>query len=220
MAVLRDRFASWKSPKPYARVPNVYTAAAAINRTFETPDKANAVFLAGVNLNVRDDDADYPALSLANFMFGGGFLNSRISTRLRQKDGLSYGASSQLQVSSLDKSGAFTANAIYAPQNAAKLEAAFKEELARVLRDGFTAEELDTARSGWLQGRAVGRSQDQQLAARMATDLFVERTLKWDADLERKVAALTVAQVNAAVRKHISLDAITIVKAGDFARAR
>jgi len=220
MAVLRDRFASWKSPKPYARVPNKYTAAAAINRTFETPDKTNAVFLAGVNLNMRDDDPDYPALSLANFMFGGGFLNSRMATRLRQKDGLSYGASSQLQISSLDKSGSFTANAIYAPQNAAKLEAAFKEELARVLRDGFTAEELDTARSGWLQGRAVGRSQDQQLAARMATDLFIERTLKWDADLERRVAALTVAQVNAALRKHISLDAITIVKAGDFARAK
>jgi len=219
MAVVRERFASWKSPKPYARVPAVYTPAAAINRTFETPDKTNAVFLAGVNLNVRDDDPDYPALTIANFMFGGGFLNSRLALRLRQKDGLSYGASSQLQVSSLDKSGAFAANAIYAPQNAAKLEAAFKEELARVLRDGFSAEELDTARSGWLQGRTVARSQDQQLAARLANDLFIERTLKWDADLERKVAALTVAQVNAAIRKHLTLDAVTIIKAGDFAHA-
>jgi zinc protease len=220
MAVVRDRFASWKSPKPFARVPAVYTASAPINRTFETPDKTNAMFLAGVNLNMRDDDPDYPALSIANFMFGGGFLNSRLALRLRQKDGLSYGAGSQLQASSLDKSGVFMANAIYAPQNAAKLESAFKEELARVLRDGFTAEELDTARSGWLQGRTVARSQDQQLAARMANDMFLERTLKWDADLERKVAALTVAQVNAAVRKHLNLDAVTIIKAGDFAHAK
>jgi zinc protease len=157
-------------------------------------------------------------MSIANFMFGGGFLNSRLAMRLRQKEGLSYGASSQLQVSSLDKTGAFIANAIYAPQNAARLETAFKEELARVLKDGFTAEELETARAGWLQGRMVARSQDQQLAARMANDLFLERTLKWDADLERKVAALTVEQVNAAVRRHITLDAVTIVKAGDFAK--
>jgi zinc protease len=71
-----------------------------------------------------------------------------------------------------------------------------------------------------LQGRGVARSQDQQLASKMASDLFVERTLKWDADVERKVAALTVAQVNAAVRRHIRLDAVTIVKAGDFARAK
>jgi len=218
IAVVRDRLASWKSPKPYARVPNVYTAAPAVNRTFETPDKTNAIFRAGLNLNVRDDDPDYPALTLANFMFGGGFLNSRLATRLRQKDGLSYSVSSQLQVSSLDRSGTFMANAIYAPQNGAKLEAAFKEELTRLLRDGFTAEELETARSGWLQRRALDRSQDAQLAARLAGDLFIERTLKWDGDLERKVAALTVAQVNAALRRHVSVDAVSIVKAGDFAK--
>jgi zinc protease len=219
MAVVREKFASWKSPKPYARVQNTSTAVPAVNRTIETPDKTNAVFYAGINLPVRDDDADYPSLVMANFMFGGGFLNSRLATRLRQKDGLSYGVSSNLQISSLDKAGMFGATAIYAPQNAAKLEAAFKEELARVLRDGFTQEELDAARGGWLQRRTVDRSQDQPLAGRMATDLYLERTLKWDADLERKVAALNVAQVNAALRKYVSVDKVSIVKAGDFARS-
>jgi len=220
MTVVRDRFASWKSPKPFARVLNVYTAAPAVNRSFETPDKTNAVFMAGVNLPLRDDDPDYPSLVMANFMFGGGFLNSRLATRLRQKDGLSYGVNSQLQISSLDKTGFFGATAIYAPQNAAKLETAFKEELSRVLRDGFTQNELDAARSGWLQGRTVTRAQDQQLAGRMANDLFLERTVKWDADLERKVQALDVAQVNAALKKHVSLDSVSIFKAGDFARSR
>ena len=220
VGVIRDKFVTWKSPKPFARVVNVYTAVAPVNRSIETPDKTNAVFYAGMNLNVRDDDADYPALTMANFMFGGGFLNSRLATRLRQKDGLSYGVDSNLQISSLDKSGMFVAAAIYAPQNAAKLEAAFKEELARVLKDGFTQEELDSARAGWLQGRTVTRAQDQQLAGRLATDLYLERTLKWDADVERKVAALTVVQVNAALRKHVSLDAVSIFKAGDFAAAK
>ncbi len=218
MSVVRDRFATWKSPKPYARVPSVYTAAAPVNQSFTTPDKTNAVFYAGVNLPVRDDDPDYPSLVMANFMFGGGFLNSRLATRLRQKDGLSYSVGSNLQVSSLDKASLFNVGAIYAPQNAAKLEAAFKEELAHVLRDGFTPQELEAARTGWLQGRTVTRSQDQQLAGRMATDLFLERTLKWDADLEKKVAALTVDQVNAALRKYVSLEKVSIFKAGDFAK--
>ena len=218
MAVVRDKFATWKSPKPFARVPSVYTAAAPVNRTIETPDKANAIFYAGINVPIRDDDPDYPALVMANFMFGGGFLNSRLATRLRQKDGLSYSVGSNLQVSSLDKASLFNVGAIYAPQNAAKLEAAFKEELARVLKDGFTQDELESARGGWLQSRTVTRSQDQQLAGRMATDLYLERTLKWDADLERKVAALNVAQVNAALRKYISVDKVSIFKAGDFAK--
>jgi zinc protease len=219
MNIVRERFASWKSPKTYARVPNTYAAVPPVTRTFETPDKTNAVFMAGINLPVRDDDAEYPALVMANFMFGGGFLNSRLATRLRQKEGLSYGVSSQLQVSSLDKQGMFGARAIYAPQNAAKLEAAFKEELERVLRDGFTQEELDAARTGWLQGRTVTRSQDGQLAGRLATDLYLERTFKRDTDLENKVQALTTAQVNAALRKYVSVDKISIFKAGDFARS-
>src|SRR5580765_4851963 len=219
MNIVRERFASWKSPKPYARVPNTYVAVPPVTRTFGTPDKTNAVFMAGINLPVRDDDADYPALVMANFMFGGGFLNSRLATRLRQKEGLSYSVSSQLQVSSLDKQGMFGARAIYAPQNAAKLEAAFKEELERVLRDGFTQEELEAARTGWLQGRTVTRSQDGQLAGRLATDLYLERTFKRDTELENKVQALTTAQVNAALRKYISVDKMSIFKAGDFARS-
>jgi zinc protease len=220
MNVVRERFTSWKSPKPFARVPTTYTAVPPVQRTFETPDKTNAVFLAGVNLALRDDDADYPALVMANFMFGGGFLNSRLATRLRQKDGLSYGVNSQLQAGSLDRSGLFAANAIYAPQNAAKLEAAFKEELERVLRDGFTQEELDAAKAGWLQGRTVTRSQDGPLATRLANDLYLERTFKRDTDLENKVQALTVAQVNATLRKHVSVDKMSVFKAGDFAKSK
>jgi zinc protease len=219
MAVVRERFVPWKSPKPFARVPNVYRAVEPVNRTFETPDKTNATFMAAINIPVRDDDADYPALVMANFMFGGGFLNSRLATRLRQKDGLSYGVNSQLQVSSLDREGVFGAQAIYAPQNAAKLEAAFKEELTRVLRDGFSQEELDSARTGWLQGRTVARSQDGPLASRLATDLYLERTFKRDTDLENKVQALTAAQVNAALKKYVSVDKVSIFKAGDFARS-
>ena len=63
------------------------------------------------------------------------------------------------------------------------------------------------------------RSQDGQLAGRLATDLYLERTFKRDTDLENKVQALTTAQVNAALRKYVSVDKISIFKAGDFARS-
>ena len=86
-----ELFGSWKSPKPFTRLSDSYRDVTAVNRTFETPDKANAFFLAGINLNVRDDDPEYAALVLGNYMLGGGFLNSRLATRVRQKEGLSYG---------------------------------------------------------------------------------------------------------------------------------
>ncbi|HZF39596.1 MAG TPA: pitrilysin family protein [Blastocatellia bacterium] len=214
-----DLFGGWKSSRPFARIPQVYQDVEPISKSFETPDKANAFFLAGVNLNVRDDDPDYPALVLGNFMLGGGFLNSRLAVRIRQKDGLSYGVGSSFSAGALDKRGAFMANAIYAPQNAAKLEAAFKEELARALKDGFTADEVKNAKSGWLKSRQVSRSQDNELVSALANGLYLNRTLAWDAEMEKKVEALTPEQILAAMRKHIDPAKITIVKAGDFAKA-
>ena len=168
---------------------------------------------------MRDDDPDYPALVLGNYMLGGGFLNSRLATRIRQKEGLSYGVGSQFQASPLDQAGMFVTFAIYAPQNETKLEAAFKEEVARALKDGFTDQEIKEAKSGYLQGRQVSRAQDGPLANRLAQDLFLKRTLKWDTDLEAKIAALTPAQVQSALQKYIDLSKIVIVKAGNFAAA-
>lgn len=218
-ALARQLFGDWKSPKPFTRVPSVYKEVAAANQTFPAPDKANAFFVAGFNLSLRDDHPDYPTLVLGNYMLGGGFLNSRIATRLRQKEGLSYGAGSSLQVSALDQWGRFTATAIYAPQNVEKLEAAFKEEMARMVKDGFTAEEVAAAKSGWLQSRQVSRAQDNELAARLNNYLFLGRTLAWDAELERRIAALTPEQINAAMRKHFDPSRLVIVKSGDFKSA-
>ncbi|HEY8459448.1 MAG TPA: pitrilysin family protein [Blastocatellia bacterium] len=214
-----ELFGGWKSSRPYARIPRVYHDVPPMSKTFETPDKANAFFLAGMNLNLRDDDPDYPALVLGNFMLGGGFLNSRLATRIRQKDGLSYGVGSSFSAGALDKTGSFRANAIYAPQNAAKLEAAFKEELARALKDGFTAEEVEKAKSGWLDSRKVSRGQDNELVGALANGLYLNRTLAWDAEMEKKIQALTPEQILAAMRKHIDPAKITIIKAGDFAKA-
>ena len=214
----QDLFGNWKSPRAFARVPSVFHDVAPAHESFEAPDKANAFFIAGMNLALRDDDPDYPALVLGNYMFGGGFLNSRLATRIRQKEGLSYGVGSQFQAAALDKAGSFGVFAIYAPQNAAKLEAAFKEEIARVLKDGFEDKEVEEARSGWLQSRQVSRAQDAALARLLAQDLYLSRTLAWDAEMEKKVTALTPDQIVSAFRRHIDPAKITIVKAGDFAK--
>jgi zinc protease len=212
-------FRDWKSPKPFTRVPQPYLEVQPENRALETPDKANAFFIAGQNLALGDEDPDYPALVLGNYMLGGGFLNSRLATRIRQKDGLSYGVGSQFSASPLDKSGAFTTFAIYAPQNQARLEAAFKEEIARVLTGGFEAKEIAEAKSGWLQSRQVTRAQDPSLARTLAGYLYLKRTLAWDSALEQKVAALSADQILAAMRKHLDPSKMTIIKAGDFATA-
>ncbi len=210
-----ELFGNWKSPAPFTRIPQLYQDVPPVRKTLETPDKANAFFVAGQNLKLRDDSPDYPALAFGNYMLGAAD-TARLYARIREKDGLSYGVGSQLSASPLDESGAFTAFAIYAPQNAARLEAAFQEEIARVLKDGFDADEIARAKSGWRQSRQMARAQDGSLARTLAGQLYLGRTLAWDADFDRKVEALTGADILAAMRKYIDPAKLTIVKAGDF----
>jgi zinc protease len=214
-----DLFGSWKSPKPYARLTDPFREIAPKNQEVQTPDKANAFFIAAQRLNVREDDPDYPALVLANEILGGGFLNSRIATRLRQKDGLSYGAGSQLEASPLDKNGVFITFAIYAPQNVVKLETGFKEEIDRALKDGLTEAEVAQAKAGYLQAQQRERTDDGGLARALAAYLFLNRTMTWDDAMDKKIAALTAEQVNAALRRHLNLSKMSIIKAGDFAKS-
>ncbi|QYK05222.1 M16 family metallopeptidase [Shewanella zhangzhouensis] len=205
----------WKSKQTYQRIASPYVKLDASPITFNTPDKENATFVASLSLPVGDMDADAPALTLGNYILGGGFLSSRLATRLRQQDGLSYGAGSFLRLSSEDQRGSLGAYAICAPQNLAKVELGFREEIARLLKDGFTADEVEAAKSGLLQGRKVSRSQDKELVGTLVSNLKLERTMAFDADFEAKLAALTADDLNKAFRKYIKVDDFALIKAGD-----
>jgi zinc protease len=218
--MVTDMFGSWKSPGSYNRIVGKLFNVNPINEAIETPDKANAFFVASFNFDMRDDNPDYPALVLGNYMLGGGFLNSRLAVRIRQKEGLSYGVGSQFSAGTLDPIGSFMAFAIYAPENLEKLEKAFKEEILKVATEGFTDEEIAEAKKGWTQSRSVTRSQDASLAGTLNTYLFNGRTYKWDEEYEKKVNALTREQVNAAMKKYIKSESMSIVKAGDFAKSK
>ncbi len=169
---------------------------------------------------MRDDDADYPALYVADYILGGGSgFDSRLAARIRQKEGLSYGVGSELGVGSLDRDGSWSAYAIAAPQNVAKVESAFREEIARAVKDGFTQKELAAAKSGILQIRAQNRAQDRALAGAWAANLYLGRTFTFSKQFEDKVTALTLEDVNAALRKHLDPAKISVVTAGDFRKA-
>ena len=209
-------FDGWKSPKGYARIPDPYMEVKPTNQSINTPDKASAMFLAGMPLNLQDNDPDYPALVMGNYLLGGGFLNSRLATRIRRQDGLSYSVGSRLNASAYEKAGSFLTYAMYAPENVAKLEAAFKEEVQRVLDEGFTAEELEAAKSGYIQSRGMSRSDDRSMSGTLNSYLQLDRTMMWDAEMEKKILALTPDQIHNVMKKYIDVNKLVIVKAGDF----
>ncbi|HEV2619788.1 MAG TPA: insulinase family protein, partial [Acidobacteriaceae bacterium] len=213
-----ELFGDWKSASPYTRVREMYAPIPAINHKIETPDKQNAVFLAQMPLKMTDEDPDYAALTIADTIFGGNS-NSRLFQRIRVKDGLSYDARSSHSMRTQEDGGWISVSAIAAPQNTPKVEADFNDELAKALKDGFTADEVEKAKKTWLDERAVGRADESSLAYQLSGLERWGRTMQWQANLEATVAALTPQQVNDAFRRHVDPAAFSIVKGGDFKKA-
>jgi zinc protease len=210
-------FADWKSSVPYERIAHkVFPSIKGKRETIETPDKENAVYFAGLTFPMRDSDADYPAMAMGNYILGGGGFTSRLVERLRQKEGWSYEAGSALQASSQDPRALFMAYAICNPKVIDKADKGAIEEITKILKDGVTPDELAAARKGYLETMKVARGSDSAIAGMLQGGLHVGRTFAFTADMEAKIAALTVKDVNQALAAHLDPDRLVIVRAGDF----
>jgi zinc protease len=217
LPVLTQALSHWTPTKPYARI--VTPAPAGLvgsQQEISTPDKANASYAAGIVFPLRDDDPDYPALLMANYIFGGSALDSRLGTRVRQQEGLSYAVGSNLTVSPFDRRASLTINAICNPQNINRVEKAIREEFVRLRRDGVTADELARAKQGFLEAQRVRRTTDGVLAALLSELSYAGRTMSYQAELEAKIRDLTPEQVVAAMQNHLEPQQLVIVTAGDF----
>jgi zinc protease len=220
-SIITQELGNWKSPQPFSRLIPKRKEVASLNKSIETPDKANAFFFALQPLKLSIKDADYPALVMADYVIGGGFLNSRLASRIRQKEGISYGVGSGLSAGYFDQNtGMAQFYAIYAPENASRLDAAFKEEIDKVVKDGFTEQEVAEAKKGYLQSRSVSLSQDNALAGILNNYSYYGESIAFWQKMDDAISKLTASQINAAAKKYYDTSKISIVKAGDFAKKK
>lgn len=212
---LQSAFGDWSAGMAYTRVPRPLVPLKPERLMIPVPDNQNATMLIKQPVPLNDGDADYPALAMANYLLGAGG-NSRLWKRIREGEGLSYDVRAQVEWNGVERNSEWMGSAIFAPQNQAKVEAAFREELARALKDGFTAQELAEGQRGLLNFRRLSRAQDGSVAAGWVRNLFLGRTFQYSAEVDEKLAKLTVADVNAALRKYLQPDQVVSVFAGDF----
>ena len=217
--LVTELFGNWKSPGVYARVPNPLLANKPAELKFEAPDKSNAFLIAREALPVNDTSSDYPALLLASYMLGES-PSSRLWERLRQKDGLSYGVGSFFRASSFEPNSSLGLYAIFAPQNLEKIRKGFAEELQSAMNNGFTDAEVKNGKAGVLQERALSRSDDHGVASELVHQAYLGRNWATDGTIDAAIEKLTVADVNAALRKYLKPDQLSYSFAGDFAAKR
>jgi zinc protease len=183
-----------------------------------TPDKANAFYLTAQMIEAKDSDPEYAGLMVGNYLLGASPLSSRLSNRVRGKDGLSYMVMSTAAAGPLDKAGVFLTVAITNPKNVDKVDAAMTEEVAKFIKEGVSAAELEDGKKAWLAAQKEGRASDAALANELAGGLFVGRTMTYYSDLEKQVEKLQPADVSKAFEKLVDPKKMVVIKAGDLSK--
>lgn len=216
-APLDKLLSGWKASQAYERISRTADKLP-VPETIKirTPDKANAMYFAGLLMPLRDDAPEYPALVVGNDILGGSGFASRLMGRIREKEGLSYGVGSVFRALPLDQRATLSIYAISNPENVGKVVTLAREETERMLKDGITEAELEESKRGYLQSHQAGRGDDATLATTLADALFAGRTLKFQASIEEAVGKLTGEQVMSAMRKYIAPSQLVNAIAGDL----
>lgn len=215
--LIEKSLGGWNSKATFKDIEEKYFEVNGDLKTIQVDDKANATLMGGININLTQKDPDFIALAMANEMLGGGaFLSSRIPQRLREAEGMSYGAGSFLDLNYRYPSGSLGFYAIFNPSFKDKLNSALKEEISKALDKGFTKEELKSSLESWLQQRKMALDNNNGLASMLTRYMVDGKNLDFYTETETKAKALTLEQINAALKKYLDPNKIIFMYAGDF----
>jgi predicted Zn-dependent peptidase len=157
-------------------------------------------------------DPDLPAVRLANMVFGGYF-SSRLVENIRERRGYTY--SPRSTVDHLAASSSFLVEADVASEVTAPALLETWYELGRVSLTPVTEAELDGARRYVLGSMALATATHAGLASTLSALLGAGLSSEWLAEHQRALAAVTVAEVQAAARRYLAPSSLTAVVVGD-----
>jgi len=213
---LESLFGDWTPEVAFERWPETVPDVDPDRLVTQLDDKASAVLIGNMPMELSDEHPDFPALEMAGYIMGGGFLSSRLGNRIRNEEGLSYAVGGNFNADPIDEVGNFFAFAMFAPENLDRLEEVLNEELVKAAEAGFTEEELESARTGFLQQQKLVRSDDGRLAGLLANGLYLDRDLYFDARREQRLEEVSLDEINRAVAEWLNPKAVTYSIAGDF----
>ena len=218
---LQNTFSKWNSKESYKEIEPVYFESKGALETINTPDKTNAMMVGGMNLNVSRKNPDYPAILMANELLGGGaFLSSRIPQRLRENEGMSYGAGSFLDVEYKYNTGNWGLYAYFNPLYKGRLDSALHQELDKALKGGFTQDELTKSVGSFLEQDKTSLGNNENLVAMLRSYLANDRDLGDFSRFQNKLKVMSLNTVNEALRKYFDKSKLVTVYGGDFEKGK
>lgn len=218
--LLESVLGKWNNQAKFERAYPTFFATKQGKEIIQTPDKENAAAVGSLNFQMNRTNPDYAALTFANEVMGGGFMTARIPQRLREKEGISYGAGTSLSIP-YDVKNDNSSWMIYAflnPTKRAEVETAINDEFAKLVANGITEDELKANKTSWKNSRQTNLGSDNYLLTLSNMRLMYDTPFGDFDKLNAEIDKLTVKQVNAAIKKYLQPSKFTTIYVGDFTK--
>jgi len=175
-------------------------------------DSAQAHVLIG-QPGFKRADPDYFALTVGNYILGGGGFVSRLTNEVREKRGLSYSVYSYFSPGM--HNGAFTLGLQTRPDQVAQAVQVSRDVLANFVASGPTEPELKAAKDNLIGGFALRIDSNRKLLDNVANIAWNKLPLDYLDTWTQQVDKVTAADIKAAfARKLQPQKMVTLVLGG------
>ena len=176
-------------------------------------DKPAVSVYMGAAIELKRTSPDFPAARLALQILGGDTLTARLGKRVREELGLTYGIVAR--AGNLSHGWApWMVTMSVATKNINLAIAETNTILDRFVREGVTERELQTQVNGESGSYQIGLSNLQQLTAKVAEFSALGMSLDDIDAYPEQLKAVTVDEVNAAIKKYFDPAKLVTVIAG------
>ena len=202
-AVVEEAFGGWPDAGAEGRFEAAAQPADTGRSAVEMPDKMNVDVRLGHALGVRRDHDDYLPLYLGTYVLGGNF-SARLMTVVRDEKGLTYGINASLAGMAVEHDGHWQVGVTLSQESLTEGLAATRAEVERFVEGGITAEELDEKKTTLTGSFKVGLATTGRLAQALLANAERGFPMRYLDDFPGKIEALTLGQVNAAIKQHLN----------------
>ena len=209
--VAENALAAWTGDGAKPRVPKLPVPPAGPLLVVDRPGSVQSSLRMGTAALTRTDEG-YPALQLANLVFGGYF-SSRWTENIREDKGYTYGPHSRIDHHVLGSTLMLDVEVATEVTGPSVLETHY--ELGRIASLPVTAEELESVRQYAIGTLALSTSTQAGLASTLSALSAFGLGLDWVLDHPGRLAKVTVEEVQAAASRFLAPTRFTSVVVGD-----
>ncbi len=205
-------FAGWSGGADVIHPAKAAMADAPRDQTVFMPDKTSVTVVLGEATGLQYRDPDDQALRVATAILGSGF-TGRLMATVRDREGLTYGIGSAVSHDTFTD-GDWHITATFAPALLEKGLASTRREFAAWYEKGVTEDELQRRKGDLVGTFKVGLATTEGMATALLDAVHRGYGVGWIDEYPRRIQSLTTAELNAAIKKHLSPTALCVVKAG------